>query len=73
VPLLRLAALPAVGLLPGPIRAAYGFPWDGGRARALRVLAAASRGGLPFVPPVLRYWPTARRAARRARVAGRDR
>jgi uncharacterized protein (DUF2236 family) len=66
-PLLRLAALPAVGLLPPAIRVAYGLPWDGRRERALRVMAAASRSGLPLVPPVLRYWPVARRAARRAR------
>jgi uncharacterized protein (DUF2236 family) len=66
-PLLRLAALPAVGLLPPAIRVAYGFAWDGRRERVLRVMAAAARSGLPFVPPVLRYWPSARRAARRAR------
>jgi len=66
-PLLRLAALPAVGLLPPAIRAAYGLPWDGRRERMLRVMAAAARSGLPLVPPALRYWPSARRAARRAR------
>ena len=66
-PLLRLAALPAVGLLPPAIRVAYGLPWDSRRERVLRVMAAAARSGLPLVPPVLRYWPAARRAARRAR------
>jgi uncharacterized protein (DUF2236 family) len=66
-PLLRLAALPAVGLLPPAIRVAYGLPWDGRRERVLRVMAATARSGLPLVPPVLRYWPAARRAARRAR------
>jgi len=66
-PALRLAALPAIGLLPPAIRAAYGFPWDDRRARALRVLAAASRGALPLVPPTLRYWAVARRAERRLR------
>jgi uncharacterized protein (DUF2236 family) len=64
-PLLRLAALPAVGLLPPAIRSAYGLAWDPRRERALRVMAAASRGLLPLVPPPLRYWPAARRAARR--------
>ena len=64
-PALRLAALPAVGLLPPAIRAAYGLPWDGRRARALRVVAATTRGLLPLVPPVLRYWAVARRAERR--------
>lgn len=66
-PLLALAALPAVGLLPPAIRAAYGLPWDGRREWALRVMAAASRSGLPLAPPVLRYWRVARRAARRDR------
>ena len=47
-PALWLAALPAVGLLPPAIREAYGFPWDGRRARALRVLAAVTRGSLPL-------------------------
>ncbi len=66
-PLLRIAALPAIGLLPPAIRVAYGLPWDGRRERVLRVMAAAARSGLPLVPPVLRYWPAARRAARRVR------
>ncbi|MGH7372930.1 MAG: oxygenase MpaB family protein, partial [Candidatus Rokuibacteriota bacterium] len=66
-PLFRLAALPAVGLLPPAVRVAYGLPWDGRRERVLRRMAAAARSGLPLVPPVLRYWPAARRAARRAR------
>jgi uncharacterized protein (DUF2236 family) len=66
-PLLRIAALPAVGLLPPAIRVAYGLAWDGRRERVLRVMAAAARSGLPLVPPVLRYWPAARRAARRVR------
>jgi uncharacterized protein (DUF2236 family) len=66
-PALWVAALPAIGLLPAAIREAYGFTWSGGRARALRVLAAATRGGLPLAPPALRYWAMARRAERRAR------
>jgi uncharacterized protein (DUF2236 family) len=64
-PALWVAALPAVGLLPPAIRAAYGFPWDGRRASALRVLAAATRASLPLLPPALRYWAVARRAERR--------
>ena len=66
-PALWLAALPAVGLLPPSIREAYGFRWSGGRARALGVLAAVTRGSLPLAPPVLRYWAVARRAERRVR------
>ena len=64
-PALWLAALPAVGLLPPAIRAAYGFPGDRRRERVMRGLAAATRGALPLVPPALRYWAVARRAERR--------
>ena len=64
-PALWLAALPAVGLLPPAIRAAYGLPWDGRRACALRILAAVTRGSLPLAPAALRYWALARRAERR--------
>ena len=66
-PALRLAALPAVGLLPPAIRAGYGLPWDARRARALAFVATVSRRGLPLVPPPLRYWVAARRAIRRYR------
>ncbi len=66
-PALWLAALPAVGLLPPSIREAYGFRWSDGRARALGVLAAVTRGSLPLTPPGLRYWAVARRAERRVR------
>ena len=66
-PLLRLAALPAVGLLPPAIREGYRLPWDARRARALALVAAATRVSLPLVPPPLRYWGAARRAMRRAR------
>lgn len=66
-PAFWLAALPAVGLLPPDIRAAYGLPWSHRRERALRALAAVSRRGLPITPPVLRYWSDARRAERRLR------
>lgn len=64
-PLLRVARLPAVGLLPAPIRKGYGFEWTGREERALRALAATTRCALPYVPPLVRWWPAARRAARR--------
>ena len=64
-PLLAAARLPAVGLLPGAIRDAYGLPWTRWQERALRVMAAATRRGLPLLPTRLRTWPAARRAARR--------
>jgi uncharacterized protein (DUF2236 family) len=66
-PALWLAALPAVGLLPPSIREGYGLPWDARRARALALVAVATRVSLPLLPPPLRYWAAARRAMRRAR------
>ena len=67
-PALRLAALPAIGLLPPAIRAAYGLPWDGRRERALRVVIGATRAMLPLMPPATRYWKVARQAERRRRA-----
>lgn len=64
-PLLALARLPAVGLLPPTIREAYGFAWSARRERALALLAATVRRALPLVPPPLRYWPAARAAGHR--------
>jgi len=67
-PLLRLAALPAVGLLPEVVRVAYGFPWRCRHERGLHLIAATTRRVLPLLPGAVRYWPVARRATRRARV-----
>jgi uncharacterized protein (DUF2236 family) len=64
-PLVAIARLPVVGLLPSSIRDAYGFAWTQGHERALSTLAAATRHGLPLLPPLLRWWPAARRASRR--------
>ncbi len=66
-PLYWFMRLPTIGLLPPAIRDAYGFPWDGGRERALRRSARLARTFLPLVPSPLRHWPSAR-AAFRARV-----
>jgi uncharacterized protein (DUF2236 family) len=66
-PLLSLARLITVGLLPMPIREAYGLEWSQRRERALGLLSAAARQSLPFLPPLVRHWPAARRAARRER------
>jgi uncharacterized protein (DUF2236 family) len=68
-PAFWLANLPAVGLLPPDIRAAYGLPWSRGRALALSALATLSRRTLPLAPRALRYWADARRAERRLRRA----
>lgn len=69
-PLAAVARLPVVGLLPGHIREAYGFQWTRGQERTLSALAAATRHALPLLPPLLRYWPAARLAARRHRPDG---
>ena len=42
-PLLALARLTTVGLLPPPIREAYGFEWSPRKERTLRLLSAATR------------------------------
>src|SRR5215467_6480064 len=64
-PFIAPARLPVVGMLPASIRAAYGFTWTRRHERALHCMAAASRLVLPALPPILRYWPAARRAADR--------
>jgi uncharacterized protein (DUF2236 family) len=70
-PLLALSRLPTVGLLPPPIREAYGFEWTPRQERTLRLLSAATRHTLALLPPAARHWPAARRAARRARAVRR--
>lgn len=66
-PVVALVRLPAIGLLPPDVRAAYGFAWSGRHERALAVLAGSVRRALPWTPPALRYWPAARAAERRKR------
>jgi uncharacterized protein (DUF2236 family) len=61
-PLLALGRLPTIGLLPTEIRRGYGLAWGPTRERALRGVAALSRGLLPVLPSAVRYWPAARRA-----------
>lgn len=70
-PLVWLARLPTVGLLPPALRTAYALTWSPGRERALRLWAGLVRRLLPCLPPVLRYWPAARTASRRERDARR--
>jgi len=73
-PLLALARLPTIGLLPPAIRRGYGFSWDERHERALLALAAVSRRLLPFLPSALRHWPAARAArARERRASGSSR
>ncbi|HEY3111944.1 MAG TPA: oxygenase MpaB family protein, partial [Chloroflexota bacterium] len=61
-PGLWLAGLPAVGLLPAPIRRAYGFAWGPRHALLMRLSAAATRRALRRAPTALRDWPAARAA-----------
>jgi uncharacterized protein (DUF2236 family) len=66
-PLETLLRLPIVGLLPPALRTAYGLPWTARHAALLRHTAALSRRLWPRLPAVVRRWPAARVAARRAR------
>jgi uncharacterized protein (DUF2236 family) len=45
------------GLLPRPLRRAYGLDWDRRRQAALETASLALRTGLPLVPPVFRRVP----------------
>jgi uncharacterized protein (DUF2236 family) len=58
--------LVTTGLLPQPLREGYGLRWSRFWDRGLAAAALASRTALPFVPDVLRRWPGARAAQRRA-------
>jgi uncharacterized protein (DUF2236 family) len=67
-PVFWLNYLPTIGLLPPALRQAYGFGWGPGRERALRASAAGVRGMLAWTPSIVRHWPSARAASRRARA-----
>jgi uncharacterized protein (DUF2236 family) len=57
-PLVELANVITVGLLPGGIRRGYGFSWDPARALAVRGGAEyVKRVLVPLLPPSLRYVP----------------
>jgi uncharacterized protein (DUF2236 family) len=61
--LFGIARLATIGILPPDIRRAYGFEWDARAERRFQRTAAFIRRVRPFVPPVLREWPEARRSA----------
>ena len=63
-PVLWLARLPAIGLLPPEMRADYGVRWSRADALALRLLSAVARLIVPRLPSTMRHWPVARRASR---------
>jgi len=68
-----VAHLVSLSVLPAAIRRGYGIPWSRGRARGVDLLAAASRGLMPYVPEPLRHVPAARSAERRLRRASAGR
>jgi uncharacterized protein (DUF2236 family) len=65
-PALSVVRLQTIGLLPPRIRAGYGFPWSPRREAGLAMSARVVRTALRLTPSVVRHWPAARRAARRA-------
>lgn len=69
LPVLWLARLPAVGLLPPEIRDAFGLRWDSRNETALQLSAWLVRHLLPMTPSILRYWPAARTAMCRGAVS----
>lgn len=56
------ASFVGIGLLPAPLRAAYGFTWSPADERRLERWAALSRRLRPFVPDWLAVQPAARHA-----------
>lgn len=66
-PLLGLARLPTIGLLPPTLRAPLKLRWTAAHERALLLMAGTSRGVVPALPSRLRHVPSARRAADRTR------
>ncbi|HEU4977778.1 MAG TPA: oxygenase MpaB family protein [Solirubrobacteraceae bacterium] len=63
-PAFAVAGLATVGLLPPGLRAQYGYAWGPGRERALALLLRGAGGVRPLLPPPLREFPAARRAAK---------
>ena len=63
-PLVEMANFVTVGLLPEPLRRAYGFGWDPARGMVVRAGAEYTRRVLiPLLPQFLRHVPRARAAA----------
>ena len=62
VPVAGALAFVTAGLLPEPVRDAYGLPWDARRERVLGAVAGAARAAGPLLPDAIRRWPHAREA-----------
>ncbi len=67
-PLVDLAALPGLALLPERLRAEYGVPWSPARATLARGLDLAIRAWTRAVPARLRWMPQANAAYRRTAI-----
>jgi uncharacterized protein (DUF2236 family) len=59
------AHLVSVTTLRQEIRRQYGIGWSPARERGVDRLAALSRRAMPLIPPLVRFAPQARAAARR--------
>ena len=59
-PLMGLARVTTIGLLPPAIREAYGFTWSRRRERVRRGTATLLRRVRAALPPLVREWPAAR-------------
>ncbi len=70
-PLLDLAGLPALALLPERIRAGFGLPWSARREAVAGAAAIGLRTWVRLMPPRWRAMPQARAAERRADRAER--
>jgi uncharacterized protein (DUF2236 family) len=68
-PLVDLAAMPGLTLLPGLLRDAYGIPWSRLRAALARLMGRGIRAWVKLIPRSWRAMPQARAAERRV---GRD-
>lgn len=69
-PVFRAAQVMTIGLLPPPVRDAYGFTWTDRDARALNRWTRILRQAHGALPRLLRQWPPARRTDRIAASAG---
>ena len=64
-----LGSVLTLGLLPAPLRARYGYAWEGRHRLGWKLARGIVRSTLPLLPDWLRAMPHARRAERRA-IAG---
>ena len=67
-PAAALFGLVTVGLLPEPVREAYGYRWSSPKAWGLTATQRVVRSIVPLLPTFLRRWPHARAAARRMEI-----